>query len=117
MWAAALLLAAANPPAFQYCVSCHSRVAGEIGLPGPNLAGVIGRRAGTLPDFAYSDAMRAAGAGGLVWTRNALKAFLANPGAVVPGTEMQRLPPGLPVEAVIAELEGSQDQPRTSSRE
>ncbi len=103
---AALLLAAANPAlAFNFCVSCHSNVAGESGLPAPHLAGVIGRRAGTLPDFDYSPAMRAAGAGGLVWTRETLRAFLADPQAVVPGTQMQRPPPGTPVDDVISLLE------------
>lgn len=99
----ALLLAAAEAPplAFNYCVSCHSVDPAETGLLGPNLRGVVGRRAGTLADFDYSPAMRAAGDEGLVWTREALKAFLANPPAVVPGTAMQRLPPGAPVDAVI----------------
>lgn len=99
----ALLLAAAEAPplAFNYCVSCHSVDPAETGLPAPNLGGVVGRRAGTLTDFDYSPAMRAAGEKGLVWTPEALKAFLANPQAVVPGTAMQRLPPGAPVDAVI----------------
>ena len=101
-----LLLAAAettpDPPlVFNYCVSCHSVDPIETGLPAPNLDGVMGRRAGSRPDFDYSPAMRAAGAGGLVWTRETLKAFLANPEAVVPGTAMQRLPPSAPADAVI----------------
>jgi cytochrome c len=107
MMLAALLLAAApalppNPPlAFNYCVSCHSVDPAETGLPAPNLDGVVGRRAGIRPDFDYSPAMRAAGDRGLVWTRETLKAFLTNPEGVVPGTAMQRLPPGAPVDAVI----------------
>lgn len=104
----ALLLAAQSPPAFQYCISCHSADPAETGLPGPNLAGVVGRRAGSRPDFEYSPAMRAAGAGQLVWTRAMLKAFLANPQGLVPGTAMQRLPPGAPVDEVIDWLAGDQ---------
>jgi cytochrome c len=80
---------------FQRCYACHSVVAGETKLPGPNLHGVLGRRAGTLPGFAFSPAMIAAGAGGLTWTRATLDAYLANPRAVVPGTEMG-MPGGLP---------------------
>jgi cytochrome c len=80
---------------FQRCYACHSVVAGEAKLPGPNLRGVLGRRAGTLPGFAFSPAMIAAGASGLTWTRAALDAYLANPRAVVPGTEMG-MPGGLP---------------------
>ena len=102
MMVAALLLAAAPvAPAFQYCVSCHSVDPAETGLPAPNLDGVVGRTAGSRSDFDYSPAMRAAGAKGLVWTRETLKAFLANPEGVVPGTAMQRLPPGTPVDEVI----------------
>lgn len=101
MLAMALLLAAVQtPPAFNYCISCHSADPAESGLPAPNLHGVIGRRAGSLPDFAYTPEMRAAGDKGLVWTRDTLKAFLANPQGMVPGTAMQRLPPGAPVDAV-----------------
>ena len=79
---------------FQRCYACHSVVAGEDKLPGPNLRGVIGRRAGTLPSFRFSLAMTQAGARGLVWTRGRLDAFLADPLALVPGTEMAM--PGLP---------------------
>jgi cytochrome c len=80
---------------FQRCYACHSVRAGEHGLPGPNLRGVLGRRAGTLPQFRFSPAMVQAGAGrGLVWTRSTLDQFLADPERVVPGTAMAM--PGLP---------------------
>ena len=78
---------------FQRCYACHSVVAGERGTPGPNLRGVVGRRAGALPGFRFSPAMRDAGAHGLVWTREALDRYLADPEGVVPGTEMSM--PGL----------------------
>ncbi len=80
---------------FQRCFACHSVVAGEEGLPGPNLRGVIGRRAATMPGFRYSPALVAAGARGLVWTRAALDAYLADPQRFLPGTEMAM--PGLGV--------------------
>jgi cytochrome c len=74
---------------FQRCYACHSVVPGEDALPGPNLRTVLGRRAGALPGFEFSPAMRAAGAArGLVWTRATLDAYLADPQAVVPGTTM-----------------------------
>ena len=101
MMVAALLLAAATPPAFNYCISCHSVDPAETGLPAPNLNEVVGRKAGSGKNFDYSPAMRAAGDKGLVWTRETLKTFLANPDALVPGTAMQRLPPGVPVDAVV----------------
>jgi cytochrome c len=74
---------------FQRCYACHSVVAGEHNLPGPNLRCVVGRRAGTLPGFEFSAVMTAAGAArGLVWTRATLDAFLADPRALVPETTM-----------------------------
>ena len=73
---------------FQRCFACHSVVAGEDKLPGPNLRGVIGRRAGTLPGFRFSPALVEAGARGVVWTRETLDAYLADPSLFIPGTEM-----------------------------
>lgn len=78
---------------FQRCFACHSVVAGEDALPGPNLRTVVGRRAGSLPGFRFSPAMVEAGRQGLVWTRRTLDAFLADPLRVVPGSDMSE--PGL----------------------
>ncbi|QDH70068.1 c-type cytochrome [Marilutibacter alkalisoli] len=72
---------------FQQCYACHSVQPGEDGLPGPNLAGVVGRGAGRA-DFDYSPALRAAAIGGLVWTREELDAFLRDPEARLPGNTM-----------------------------
>jgi cytochrome c len=47
--------------AFQRCRACHSVRPGEDKLPGPNLRGVLGRRAGTLAGFRFSPAMIEAG--------------------------------------------------------
>ena len=84
--------AAADPArgerVFQRCFACHSVVAGEDKLPGPNLRGVIDRRAGTQPGFRFSPALIEAGARGLVWTRATLDAYLADPEGFLPGTEM-----------------------------
>jgi len=76
---------------FQRCFSCHSVIAGEDKLRGPNLKTVIGRRAGTLPGFEYSPAMIAAGKNdNVVWTRDTLIKYLADPDDMVPGTAMQQ---------------------------
>jgi cytochrome c2 len=64
------------------CSQCHTM--GGVSQ-GPNLAGVIGRKAGTSPDFPYTAAMKGAG---LTWTAANLERFLASPQAVVPGTAM-----------------------------
>jgi cytochrome c2 len=73
---------------FQRCFACHSVVAGEDKLPGPNLRGVVGRRAGTQSGFRFSPALIEAGARGLVWTRASLDAYLTDPERFLPGTEM-----------------------------
>jgi cytochrome c len=73
---------------FQKCYSCHSLDPKETNLSGPNLAGVIGRRAAALPGFEYSPAMRKAGAAGLVWTEEALERYLADPLEMIDGTTM-----------------------------
>jgi len=88
---------------FQRCDSCHSVVDDGSKLQGPNLNGIVGRRAGTLPGFDYSDAMIAAGKNGVVWTRETLDRYLADPEAVVPGTTMAP-PPGLSDPALRADV-------------
>jgi len=78
---------------FQRCYACHSVEDGESALQGPNLRGVVGRRAGTAPGFEYSPAMIEVGAKRrLDWTRKTLDAFLADPQLFVPGTSMS-MPP------------------------
>ena len=73
---------------FQRCYACHSVDPAEAGLPGPNLHGIVGRRAGTRPGFEYSPALRALAGRGQVWTPAALDAFLADPLAVAPDNAM-----------------------------
>ncbi|MBL8701754.1 MAG: c-type cytochrome [Alphaproteobacteria bacterium] len=73
---------------FQRCFSCHSVDPAEQNLSGPNLHGVVGRRAATLPEFEYSDAMRAAGGAGLVWTPEILDRYLADPEDFLPEGRM-----------------------------
>jgi cytochrome c len=67
------------------CLACHKLAAGEGTLVGPNLHGVFGRPAGTLPGFEFSPALKASG---LVWTPLSLEAWLADPSGFVEGTTM-----------------------------
>ncbi|WP_333604756.1 c-type cytochrome [Novosphingobium sp.] len=69
---------------FARCAICHSNEPGKKGGVGPNLAGVVGRKAGSTT-FIYSPAMKNAT---FVWTPQALDAFLTKPSAKVPGTKM-----------------------------
>ncbi|MEO6080397.1 MAG: c-type cytochrome [Steroidobacteraceae bacterium] len=71
----------------QVCGICHSATK-EPGGPvlGPNLVGVVGRKAGTLPGFAtYTPALKAYG---VKWSAKTLDEFLVNPAMKVPGTLM-----------------------------
>lgn len=72
--------------AFLQCAACHTYVAGNHDKSGPNLFGVLGRKAGTEKySFGYTDAMRNSG---IVWSSAQLDAFLQTPARVVPGTKM-----------------------------
>ncbi len=64
------------------CTSCHSIDENDIG---PKHRGVVGRNAGTVPDYAYSPALKASG---IVWDKGTLDRWLTNPSAMVPGTKM-----------------------------
>ncbi len=75
----------AQQQAFEICAGCHTVNAGGIHRFGPNLHGVLGRRAGSLPDYGYSDAMRRAD---FVWSAQTLDTFLQSPSHMVPGTRM-----------------------------
>jgi len=74
-----------KPPGFTICGVCHKVQAGAPSALGPNLWGVGGRKAGTLPGYAYSPAMKKFGK---PWTRAELIAFLTQPSRVVPGNKM-----------------------------
>lgn len=71
--------------AFAVCAGCHTVGEGSVHRFGPNLHGVVGRRAGSREDFPYSPAMRQAG---ITWNEQTLDAFLRSPRQVVPGTRM-----------------------------
>ena len=67
------------------CSVCHSIVVGAKGGIGPTLYGVIDRKAGSLPGYNYSGAMKALG---YIWSEAKLKAYLPAPQQAVRGTKM-----------------------------
>lgn len=73
---------------FQRCYACHSVDPAERHLQGPNLYGVVGRRAGTVDGYEYSDAMLAAGRAGMVWDEQTLDAYLMDAEETIVGTKM-----------------------------
>lgn len=74
--------------AFQKCYACHSVRAGETGLGGPNLRGIVGRRVAAERGFDYSPALRALARRHPRWTARLLDRFVADPERVAPGTSM-----------------------------
>ena len=80
--------AAAGKDVFKKCQACHRIGEGAKNLVGPQLNGVVGRKAGGLEDFKYSSAMTEAGEGGLTWNDETLAAYLADPRGFVKGNRM-----------------------------
>jgi len=70
---------------FAFCASCHTITPGGPNMTGPNLHGVVGRKAGTEPNFNYSDAVKNAG---FTWDAAHLETWLSGPSAMLPGTKM-----------------------------
>jgi cytochrome c len=70
---------------FEECAACHAPDISNAENVGPNLAGVIGRRAGTRDDFRYSGPLKRSG---VEWNRASLEQFIADPQALVPGNRM-----------------------------
>jgi cytochrome c len=73
---------AAGREIYERCGACHSLERDRVG---PRHCGLFGRRAGSVPGFAYSEAMRNSA---IVWDRQTLDRFLADPLGTVPGTFM-----------------------------
>ncbi|HEY9572850.1 MAG TPA: cytochrome c family protein [Pusillimonas sp.] len=67
---------------YSRCLACHALAYDRTG---PRHCGLFGRQAGTVPGFAYSEAMRDSK---IVWDEKTLNLFLQNPMKAVPGTSM-----------------------------
>ncbi|MBM4192203.1 MAG: hypothetical protein FJ196_03990 [Gammaproteobacteria bacterium] len=67
------------------CRACHDLQPNPVDKAGPNLSGIIGKRAGRVPEFGYSAALSASE---IVWDRATLDRWIEKPGAVVPGNTM-----------------------------
>src|SRR5579872_6311057 len=71
--------------AFAVCQTCHNVAKGGANGIGPNLFGVVGRRAASVSGFYYSPALKASK---IVWTNDKLKPWITAPYKLVPGTRM-----------------------------
>ena len=79
--------AALGEKVFAKCKACHENEKG-VNKVGTTLKGVVGRKAASVPDYKYSEAMIAKGAEGVVWDEATLTAYLPDPKAFVPKTKM-----------------------------
>lgn len=82
--------AAAGQQTFAICRACHQIGPGAKNAIGPELNGVVGRKAGSVKGYSYSTAMKNSG---ITWNKATLEVFLKNPTTKVPGTKMPS--PGL----------------------
>lgn len=79
---------------FRACVACHTLTPDEGNKAGPSLAGIFGRRIGTLPGYHYSDALKHMN---IIWTPDAVsKMFEVGPMTYTPGTKMPEQTIGSP---------------------
>lgn len=77
---------------YQSCQDCHSLDSNDVG---PKHRGVFGRKAGTVPDYSYSKALKNSG---ITWNADNLDKWLSDPQKLVPGAKM------------FFHLEGAQDR-------
>ena len=73
---------------FKKCRACHDVGPAAKNKVGPLLNGIVGRPAGTVDGFNYSDANKQAGAKGLAWTDEVMFKYLEAPLSFMPGTKM-----------------------------
>jgi cytochrome c len=71
--------------AFSVCQTCHTVVKGGPNGLGPNLFGIAGRKAASLPGFYYSAALKSSK---ITWTNDKLKAWIMSPYKLIPGNRM-----------------------------
>jgi len=82
-WAGGLTGDASHGEAlYEACQDCHSLDKNDVG---PRHRGVFGRKAASLPDYDYSDALKSAN---IVWNEETLNKWLTDPQAVAPGAKM-----------------------------
>jgi cytochrome c len=77
--------AAAGEQSFKKCAPCHAIGPGAKNKVGPELNGLDGRKAGTAPDYSYSDANKNSG---ITWNKQTFEEYITDPRAKIPGTKM-----------------------------
>ena len=75
----------AGEAVFKKCMACHAIGEGAAVKVGPPLNGIVGRKAGSWPNYSYSEANKGSG---ITWDEATLREYLKDPRAKVPGTKM-----------------------------
>jgi cytochrome c len=94
--------AEAGKRVFNQCRACYSIEAGGRNGVGPNLHGIVGRKAGTIEGFRYSANLKEKAAEGLTWDEDTLRSYVTNPKALLPSGSMSY--PGLKNEQMLDDL-------------
>jgi len=76
---------AAGKTSFNKCMACHAIGEGAKNKVGPELNGLNGRKAGTAPDYTYSDANKNSG---ITWSKEQFLDYIKDPKGKIPGTKM-----------------------------
>lgn len=84
---------------FNKCLACHAIGPGATTKVGPELNGLIGRKAGSVAGYNYSDANKNSG---ITWTEEEFAAYIRNPQGIIKGTKMTFA--GLKSDKEIADL-------------
>lgn len=102
----------AGEAVYARCLACHALAVDRVG---PRHCGLFGRLAGSVPGFAYSEAMKKSK---IVWNDKTLDRFLAKPLAMVPGTAMtyDGVPDAAERADLIAYLKHANEAPPCSGR-
>jgi cytochrome c len=75
----------AGAQVFKKCLACHAIGEGAKNKVGPELNGLFGRPAGSVPDYAYSDANKNSG---IVWNEEVFAEYIKDPRGYIKGTKM-----------------------------
>lgn len=90
---------------FAKCAICHQVGPGATTLVGPELNGIVGRKAASVADYAlYSAGMKKLGGDGFVWTPENIDKWIADPKAMIPDSPMSLAFQGVPDAAERADI-------------
>ena len=87
--------AAKGEAAYAKCVICHQVGPSAQNTVGPQLNKIVGRKAASVPGFAYSPGMKKLGDEGFVWSAENLDLWIADPKALLPDSPMTQLFQGI----------------------